>query len=347
MPRARWKEILDASRAEALLAIDLYNQPARERSLEAFYVHIHLAWLYLLHASFARDGVDYRYRKPSGRFVRIDGEPKTWDLAKSVEEFWSDERHPIRLNLEFTIGLRNKIEHRHQGPIAHLTAGHAQACIVNYETMITAQFGNEWSLADSLRFPLFVGTFTQDQTSATVALRSEVPGRTQHFIEAFQSGLPDNIRDDQRFEFRLNLIPKKSSKAQADMAISFVRSDDLSDEELQVMEAAGRLGTGIVIEKLKPVANLDTMKAKDATDKIANSIPFEFNMDHFIRSYRNLKIRPGPRARNPERTNDQYCIYDHRHNDYGYTQAWVDRLIELCGTEEGFKQVTGRSPVRK
>jgi hypothetical protein len=52
--------MLDASTAEACLAVRLYNDPAETRSFEGFVVHMHLAWLYLLHAVLARDDVDFR-----------------------------------------------------------------------------------------------------------------------------------------------------------------------------------------------------------------------------------------------------------------------------------------------
>ena len=84
----RWKATLDASVSEACLAVRLYNDPSEPRCFEAFTVHMHLAWLYLLHASFIRDDVDFRYWDPSKtrRLVRIDGEPKRWELQRSVEE---------------------------------------------------------------------------------------------------------------------------------------------------------------------------------------------------------------------------------------------------------------------
>lgn len=47
--RATWRFMVDASRQEALQAADHYNKPRRDRSLEGFFVHVHIAWLYLLH----------------------------------------------------------------------------------------------------------------------------------------------------------------------------------------------------------------------------------------------------------------------------------------------------------
>jgi hypothetical protein len=74
----RWQSTLDASVEEACLAVRLYNDPAEPRSFEGFVVHMHLAWLYLLHAEFIRDHVDHRYWDPNRkkRLLKIDGEPK-------------------------------------------------------------------------------------------------------------------------------------------------------------------------------------------------------------------------------------------------------------------------------
>ncbi len=60
----RWQATLDAIVEEACLAVRLYNDPAESRSFEGFVVHMHLAWLYLLHAEFIRDDIDYRYWDP-------------------------------------------------------------------------------------------------------------------------------------------------------------------------------------------------------------------------------------------------------------------------------------------
>src|SRR5438477_13123763 len=100
--RAAWRVMLDGAIEEALLAVDLYNQPRQPRRLEGFLVHMHIAWLYLLHAEFRRDGVAYHYRLANGWFERVDGDKKTWDLARSVAERWPD-GGAVRVNLELTI----------------------------------------------------------------------------------------------------------------------------------------------------------------------------------------------------------------------------------------------------
>jgi len=60
-PKKHW-HLVKASRDEAgltaRLTARLYNDAAEVRSFEGFVVHMHLAWLYLLHAELTRDDVD-------------------------------------------------------------------------------------------------------------------------------------------------------------------------------------------------------------------------------------------------------------------------------------------------
>jgi hypothetical protein len=200
--------MLQASKAEALLSVQFYNTTGERRSLEAFVVHMHLAWLYLLHAEFLRDSVDYRYWEARSdrrrRLVRVDGEPKTWELARCARERWTTDNDPVRRNLEFFIGLRNRIEHRHQDAIGLAVAGHAQAMILNYENELVAAFGADEGLADRLRFPVFLSSITPQGVDAIKRLRSKLPARTYRYINDFREALDSAIAEDARFEFRIH-----------------------------------------------------------------------------------------------------------------------------------------------
>jgi hypothetical protein len=149
MRRPAWWSMVQASRDEACIAVEMYNRTEAPRSYETFVVHMHLAWLYLLQAIARRDGIDCRYFETSGRrrrIVRVDGEPKTWELDRHVMEHWPNPNDPVRANLRFFIALRNKIEHRYtrsQEGLAVATGGHAHAQLVNYEAELTSQFGVE------------------------------------------------------------------------------------------------------------------------------------------------------------------------------------------------------------
>jgi hypothetical protein len=183
----KWQATLEASVDEACLAVRLYNDPAETRAFESFVIHMHLAWLYLLHAEFMRDGVDYRYweTKHPPRLQKVDGEPKLWELERSMKERWPSTTDPVRANLELFIKLRNRLEHRHANADQALMltlSGHAHALLVNYETELTSQFGDDRSLALRLRIPLFVGTFTTEGEQALRRFRKRLPTNLRGFL---------------------------------------------------------------------------------------------------------------------------------------------------------------------
>lgn len=86
MPRPpKFRHYLTAAKEEALLACDLYNERRRPRNLEAFLVHMSIAWTNLLQAMCERNKVDYYYRqKTNGRFVLVEGEKKAGSCRKCL-----------------------------------------------------------------------------------------------------------------------------------------------------------------------------------------------------------------------------------------------------------------------
>ena len=61
----------------------------------------------------------------------------------------------------------------------------------------------------------------------------------------------------------------------------------------------------------------------------------------FCRRY--FKVRPPGGSTHPEQTDTKYCIYDKRHNDYGYTEEWVNLLIEKFKDEEAYEEIYAKS----
>lgn len=341
------RRMVEASKQEALEAVDHYNRPQPSRGLEGFLVHMHIAWLYLLHAEFTRDKVDFRYHLPNGRLDRVDGEPKTWELAKCVRERYPDQNDPVRKNLELSILLRNKVEHRYARDLAVVTAGKAHALLINYELELVAQFGAEHSLADSLRFPVFLSTLAGSGSEFVTAL-NRLPKGTRNLLAKFDADLDPVVASDQRYEFRILLTPKLGPKGETDTAFDFVREADLTEEQRQAIKALGKEGKVLVREQLRPVANLNYMKPSEAARAIDGRLPFHFTLyGQFTRMWRYLRVRPPEGDAHPERTTEQYCVYDRAHGDYLYTPAFVEKVVREIGTAAKYQAVFGKPPVMK
>jgi hypothetical protein len=344
--QATWRVTLQGAIDEAILAVDLYNQPREPRRLEGFLVHMHIAWLYLLHAEFRRDGVDYRYRLENGHFDRTDGEPRTWELKSSVKERWPDV-NAVRKNLELSIGLRNKIEHRFHAATTLATNGYSQALLLNFESELTEQFGEKYSLAQILRFPIFVGTITAPGRVQIDALRNKVPKDTRDFIANFESDLDPSIAQDQRYEFRINLVPKLGARTEADASITFVREDELSEDERKVLNDLGRQGQVIVREQTRPVASSDLYRPTVVAKMVQEKVPFKVGIHHVVMAWKKLNCRPPAGDANPTRTLEKYCVYNAPYRDYLYTLAFVQKLTRELATKPKFRAFTGTEPEPK
>lgn len=349
---AQWKRMLESSRHEALNAVEFYNRPASRRPLEAFLVHMHIAWLYLLHAELLKAGVNYYYRDPKrpARYLKVDGERKSWDLERCVRERWPNPSDPVRKNLELTLRLRNRIEHRYEAGLIVVAAGFTQALIINYEEEILAQFGDSYTIAADVHLPISLSTFSREGVARLIAAQQELPKRLRDFFVGFRSELDASITDDRRFEFRVEIIQKRAPRTDADLAVSFVREDELSVDEKKAYETLERTGRIILREKERPVSNLGLYKPKAAAAMIEEAIPFRFGASSdFAQAWRLLGVRPPTNSNGKarSRTNEKYCIYDEPHDDYTYTQAFIDLLIRKCSTETGFTETIGRPPRTK
>ena len=348
----RWQTTLKASVNEAALAVRIYNDSAEIRAFEGFVVHMHLAWLYLMHARFIRDDVEFRYPHPTfkGRFQIIDGEHKRWELARCVKERWTDVNAATRKNLEFFIALRNKIEHRHAETDRNLlvaVSGHSHALLLNFEDELTSTFGSDLSLAEVLRFPIFVGTFTTAGEETLVALREKLPADLKRFIAEYHAGLEADVEDDSRFELRLRVVLQHASRDDAAMSMQFTRWNDMTDDEKARFEALGKTGHTVVREQSRSVVGHGLLRPAEVATQVEAQIPFKFNVAHATGAWKIAKIRPPTDAPKPERTDDKYCLYIEVSKAYGYTPAWVKRLSTKCATVEGFKSTTGFHPVTR
>ena len=344
MAKPIWMRILETARDEAILAVDLYNRPRQARMLEAFFVHMHLAWQYLLHAEFRKEGLDYRYRDHSGKLVKVDGEHKTWDLQRCIRQRWPSEE-PVRRNLEVTVAIRNRIEHRWQRELTVATAGFAQALVLNFESELCQHFGQRHSLDDTLRFPLFVGAFTAEGVERMVAAHEALPVPLRDFLASFHAEIDDSLADDQRYEFRVHLIPRTGPRSDSDISLTFVREDDLTEEQLQALAQLGKAGTVIVRERIRPIVNSGLHRPAQVARAVNERLPFRFGLySHFHKVWKHLEVRPPSGAEHPERTDEKYCVYDSAHGDYLYTSAFIEKIVSMLKDEEKWIEVFGRRP---
>ena len=65
----------------------------------------------------------------------------------------------------------------------------------------------------------------------------------------------------------------------------------------------------------------------------------KYNVAWHTKCWWEFKVRPPSGNAHPEQTEIKYCIYDKRHNDYGYTDEWVKFLITKFKDEKAYEEL--------
>ncbi len=344
----RVKDNVEKCTEAALAAVEVYNKPGKRFRTAQYLVLIVIAWTALFHAIFYKTGKRPWYRRRSSgsgnaiRYEKIDGDPKHWDLSKCINEYYGSNNPAERKNLEFLIGLRNKIEHRHLPELDASLYGECQAALQNLEDLLVQEFGQKYALLDQLAVSLqFSRSTPSEKRKAAQTLATTSAKKVSDYIEKFRGNLPSAVLSSMKYSFSVFLVPKVANRENAaDVAVEFFRVDEKSEEELKRLE---RLNV-LIKEKHIPIANLNLYKAGKVVPKVNEAIPHRFTMNTHTDAWKYFKVRPIYGSKKPEQTVSKYCVYDSPHKDYLYTQAWIDKLKVTFSDPIKYEQITGRKP---
>ena len=337
---------LEKCRAAALDAVAHYNRPGAGFRTRMFIVLMNVAWVALFHAIFYQRKIKPWYQKDpnsSGiRYRRIDGEPKHWDLAHCLNQYWGGETDPAKANLEFFIAMRNKIEHRYHPELDPALFGECQANLTNFEEILVREFGPSGALSSDLRVSLQFAFLRPDEQRAAIRkLQRNSLKDIREFIETFRAGLSPEVLESSKFALRVFLIPKLvNSRSAADLPVEFVHYDATDANDVEAYEKT----VALIKERHVSVVGLGLLRPRAVVDAVESRIPFEFNMSTHTAAWKYFKVRPPGKSEDLARTNPEYCVYDELANAHGYTDAWVELLCERLKQRENWIKVVGREP---
>jgi Domain of unknown function (DUF3644) len=344
------KGALEKARDSAILAVEVYNKPAVKFKSGGYISMMVIAWTSLFHAVFFKRKLKPFYRKESGRFVKVEGDYKYWELDECLNQYFkTDTGNPVRKNLEFFIPLRNKIEHRSMPELDASIFGECQAMLLNFDEMLEKEFGAKYCLRECLSFALQL--FPSSENLADAVKHKPETKPVVDFIQQFRSTISPDITASGRYSFKAFLIQVANHRSENALPIQFVHYDRLSEEERK------KVAHLVAMVKFKeiPVSNLNIIKAGEVAKLVqqalgdpkiqrGNKQVDRFNVSIHSVCWRKYKVRPPGGSSNPEQTDYRYCIYDKMHNDYGYTQAWVDFLAEKLRDQTEFDSLYKHIP---
>ena len=193
----RGDELLIKAREAMISAVHTFNSAGLTFRAELFIVTAIIAWTYLLHAWFKREGIDYRHTKnQNGEKVVIktpNGAEKFWELSQCLKHARCPVEQGAKDNLTFLLNLRHEIEHRSTNRIDDAVSAKLQACCINFNDAIKSLFGAQYALERRLPIALQFVTFSPDQR-ALLKKASTLPRHVETMMDAFERQLTPEQR---------------------------------------------------------------------------------------------------------------------------------------------------------
>lgn len=318
--------LIEKARDSATQAISVFNDPRSSFRTGNFAILMMIAWTSLLHSYFEKNKIKYFYKQPNGKYTKVDGENKAWELGESVKQVF-EENDPVRKNIELFIRLRNRIEHRNLPGIDQELQGECQALVLNFEKWLVDEYGDSFCLMDVMFVPI--------QLTKTKHLLPKTKNEKEiiDFIKTYRNLLDSEIINSQNYSFKAFLVPKIGNhRSSSDIAIEFVKYDENDPQEMEKYEKA----IIAIKEKQIPVVNTNLYKPSDVISALGEK-GIEKTIHWHTQMWQKYKVRPSRNEKEKTKTKSEYCIYDSAHNDYLYTEKWIDILIKVSTPKKGLK----------
>lgn len=229
---ARGDELLIKAREAMIAAVHTFNGAGLMFRAEIFIVTAIIAWTYLMHAYYRREGVDYRYRRGGVVQTTPVGAEKYWELGQCIATGACPLERGVINNLKFLLDIRHEIEHRSTNRIDDALSAKLQACCLNFNDATKVLFGAQFAL--ERRLPIALQFVTFDGTQRALLAGQDLPANLTTAMDNFHNALTDDEQKDPRFRFRVAFVPKVTGRAtNADLAIDFVRPGSAEAEAVE------------------------------------------------------------------------------------------------------------------
>ncbi|MCY4234215.1 MAG: DUF3644 domain-containing protein [Bacteroidetes bacterium] len=305
-------ELLNKSQEAALAAVQIFNSPLIKFKSENFIVLMHIAWIYLLHAYYRKNQIEYRHFKEVGirrsfRKTRFGGY-MYWGLADCLKYRECPIDNDTKNNLFFLIGLRNEIEHQMTSQIDDSFSAKFQATCFNYNSYIKKLFGEKYAIDHLLGLSLHFSS-VKEEHARSAPTNEKMPLHIHEFMRKFEDELSDEECKSPLYAYRVMFLATTvNRKGQADRVIEFIPHDSPLAQEVNKEYA-------VIREREKP------KYLPGAIVKMMNSEGYtKFNMHQHTQLWKNLDAKNSGKG---------YGVFVTPKTWYWYDR-WVEVVRDHC-----------------
>lgn len=293
-------ERLIRSREAMILAVQVFNSPAMCFKTEVFTMLANVAWTYLMHEYYERKAV---------KIVSKDG--RSLLLSQVVDRHDCPLSKGTKDNLRTLKILRDDVEHNLLGRADSKWLGLFQACCLNFDKVMCELFGDRLTLSHELSFAIQFSKLNFDQV--TTLNRYEIPAHIDALDARLTQGMADAQIADLEYQFRVIYTLDAVTKSRAHF--QFVQPNSNEGKDIRNVLVQHKLADHLYPHKPGDVVRL----IKQRTD-------IEFTQHNHTQAWRKYKVRPRKFSTQPENTDKDFCIYHAAHDDYTFSDQWIQRL---------------------
>ena len=298
-------ERLIRAREAMILAVTIFNSGSLNFKTEVFAVLANIAWTYLLHEHYEREGI-----KP------LNSDGTTFALSHMLSRLDCPLSKGMKNNLASLKAIRDDVEYKTLGRSDVKWLPLFQACCLNFDKCLVSWFGPRVTLQSDLSVALQFGKLELEHAAQITAY--DIPPNITALDAALKKDLKDEELDDLEYQFRVIYTFDSASKGKAH--IQFLSPESAEGKSVQN-----------ILQKFKIADELYRYKPGDVTRLVRKAAAKPFSMSDHTAAWQKHKVRPPSDAKSPEKTNREYCIYHPAHRDYTYNDKWIELLVTECG----------------
>ncbi len=306
-------ERLVRAREAMILAVQVFNSAALHFKTEVFLVLCNVAWTYLLHEHYERNGVKI-----------IDKDGRSFLLSYMLKRNDCPLTGGQANNLKAISLLRDEVEHKLLGKSDLAWQGLFQACCLNFEEVLCRLFGSQVTLAKNLAFSLqFV---KPDFHQLAQVSNHNLPPHIEALDARLQAMFSEAERLELSYQFRVVYTFDAATKGTAN--IEFVNPDSVKGKEVRNILVNYKSSDHVYPHKPSKICNLVSKKTGQS-----------FTSHNHTQARLLYSVRPKTNLKNPDATDKTYCVYPPVHRDYTYSEKWVEKLIAAVNDLDEFAKI--------
>ena len=304
------ERLLDKSKEAFAMAIELYNKPTIHYRVEGFAMFICNAWELMLKAHMLKE-------KGSKSIYYKDNADRTLSLENCIQKVFTNNKDPLRLNLEKIVELRNTSTHFITEDYEMVYVPLFQACILNFNEKMMA-----FHQIDMTK--IIPQNFLSLSVSMKALSESEIVAKYPEEIAKKILDMKNNVDalsiENNNAKFAIRIDHYHYITKNKDKATSFVKIDNTADANVKIIKELKDSNNTHNLTAKACITKIKERLTKDHVELYYNGNIVKFSSFHFINYCKYFNIKE----------NERFC-YIHKQfsqPQYSYSLQTIEFIID-------------------